>query len=111
MLSTSIFSRNQLITLLILVLLIGSSVAIAATRIQSGGEDQVHEGPTNPHHIPDSMNPKLRRASDEIVVIKTEITEEITEAKEAAETMHSLAFQHQHAYSQPILDYTTGTSN
>jgi hypothetical protein len=104
----SLFNRYPLATVLTASSLICASVAIAGTRMQLDSGTQAQVTASNPHQIPDHLNPKFHRISDEVIVIKSELTEEVLEV---TETVHSIAFQGRHGYSQPILDYTTGTSN
>ena len=104
----SLFNRYPLATVLMTFFFIGASVAIAGTRMQLDGGTQAQVTASNPHQIPDHLNPKFHRISDEVIVIKSELTEEVLEV---TETVHSIAFQGRHGYSKPILDYATGTSN
>ena len=108
MLSTSIFGRHQLVAMLMLVLLVFGSVAIAATNIQLSGDGAVRANPNNPHQIPEYLNPKSESLSKEIRLIKYEAREEVAEV---GESMHVVAMRDFHGQSQPILDFTTGTSN
>jgi hypothetical protein len=106
--STSIFGRHQLVALLMLVLLVFGSVAIAATNIQLGGDDVVRANPNNPHQIPAYLDPKSEALSEEIRLIKYEVRKEVLEV---GESVHDIAMRDFHGQSQPILDFTTGTSN
>ena len=106
--STSIFGRHQLVALLMLVLLVFGSVAIAATNIQLGGDDAVRVNPNNPHQIPTHLDPKSESLSEEIRLIKYEVSEVVTEAEES---VHSVAMRDFRGQSHPTLDYTTGTLN
>jgi hypothetical protein len=106
--SSSFFSRHSLIALLTLATLIFGSVAIAGTQIQADIDAQYREDRNNPHRIPSSTASKSQEILQEAVVIRGEVK---GEAVELVDTIHSLAFRGQHSYSQPILDYTTGTSN
>ena len=108
MLSTSIFGRHQLVAMLMLVLLVFGSVAIAATNIQLGGDDAVRANPNNPHQIPEHMDPKSEALSEEIRLIKYEAREEVLEV---SDSVHDIAMRDFHGQSQPTLDFTTGTSN
>jgi enoyl-[acyl-carrier-protein] reductase (NADH) len=105
---TSFFSRHPLASFLALSLLICGSAEVAGTQTQWVANDQVAASPSNPHRIPDQMDPKSIGLSEEIKLIKVEVREEVAEMDE---TIHSVAFQDHHGLSQPILDYTTGTSN
>ena len=105
---TSFISRHSLIALLSLSIFICGSVAIAGTKIQEDMEVQAQKNPKNPHHIPSNMNPKFYAISSEAVVIEDEIRKE---AAELVETTHTIAFRGYRSYVEPILDYTTGTSN
>lgn len=105
---SSFCGRHPLITLLALALLIGGSVAVAGTKMQFSIDDQTQNNPKNPHHIPESMDPKSLRLSEEIRLIQNEVREDVADV---SETIHSIAFRDHHSQSQPILDYTTGTSN
>ncbi len=106
--STSFFSRHSLIALLTLAALIFGSVAIAGTQIQAGIDAQYREDRNNPHRIPSPIDSKSQEILQEAIVIRGEVKDE---AVELVDTIHSLAFRGQNSYSQPILDYTTGTSN
>ncbi|QWE04008.1 hypothetical protein [Polynucleobacter sp. JS-JIR-II-50] len=106
--STSIFGRHQLVALLMLVLLVFGSVAIAATNIQLGGDGSVRANPNNPHQIPTYLDPKSESLSEEIRLIKYEIREEVLEV---SDSVHEIAMRDFRGQAQPILDYTTGTSN
>ena len=108
MLSTSIFGRHQLVAMLMLVLLVFGSVAIAATNIQLGGDDAVRANPNNPHQIPANLDPKSETLSEEIRLIKYEVREEVLEE---SDSVHEIAMRDFHGQAKPILDYTTGTSN
>lgn len=105
---TSFLGRQSLAVFLVLSLLIGGTVTFAATKIHVGFDDSVNANQSNPHRIPDHMDPKSQTLSREIASIKYEIKEEIVEVDE---TIHKVAFRDNHAQSLPILDYTTGTSN
>ena len=105
---TPFLGRQSLAVFLVLSLLIGGSVAFAATRIHFGVDDSVNASQSNPYRIPDHMDPKSQTLSREIASIKYEIKEEIVEVDE---TIHKVAFRDNHSQSLPILDYTTGTSN
>jgi enoyl-[acyl-carrier-protein] reductase (NADH) len=105
---TSFFSRHPLASFLALSLLICGSAEVAGTQIQWVSNDQVAASPSNPHRIPEEMDPKSTSLSEEIRLIKPEVREEVVEM---GETVHSVAFQDHHGLSQPTLDYTTGTSN
>jgi enoyl-[acyl-carrier-protein] reductase (NADH) len=100
----SFCGRHPLATLLMLSLFIFGTAAIASTAIQS----ELSYTESNPHRIPDHMNPKSAALAKEIAEIKYEIKEGVAEMDE---TVHTVAFQGRTAQSQPILDYTTGTSN
>ena len=106
--STSFFGRHQLVALLMLVLLVFGSVAIAATNIQLGGDDAVRANPNNPHQIPANLDPKSESLSKEIRLIKYEVREEVLEE---SDSVHEIAMRDFHGQAKPILDYTTGTSN
>ena len=108
MLSTSILGRHQLVALLMLVLLVFGSVAIAATNIQLAGDDAVRANPNNPHQIPANLDPKSETLSEEIRLIKYEVREEVLEV---GESVHDIAMRDFRGQSQPTLDFTTGTSN
>ena len=108
MLSTSILGRHQLVALLMLVLLVFGSVAIAATNIQLGGDYAVRANPNNPHQIPANLDPKSETLSEEIRLIKYEVREEVLEV---GESVHDIAMRDFRGQSQPTLDFTTGTSN
>ena len=108
MLSTSIFGLHQLVAMLMLVLLVFGSVAIAATNIQLGGDDAVRANPNNPHQIPTHLDPKSKSLSEEIRLIKYEVREEVLEV---GDSVHDIAMRDFHGQSHPTLDYTTGTSN
>jgi enoyl-[acyl-carrier-protein] reductase (NADH) len=101
---TSFCGRHPLATLLTLSLFIFGTAAIANTAIQS----EIAYTETNPHRIPDHMNPKSVALAKEIAEIKLEIKEDVAELDE---TVHTIAFHGHTSQSQPILDYTTGTSN
>jgi len=100
----SFCGRHPLASLLTLSLFIFGTAAIASTAIQS----DVAYTDTNPHRIPDHMNPKSVALAKEIAEIRYEIKEGVAELNE---TVHTVAFQSHTSQSQPILDYTTGTSN
>lgn len=106
--STSIFGRHQLVALLMLVLLVFGSVAIAATNLQLGGDVSVSANPNNPHQIPAHMDPKSETLSEEIRLIKYEVREEVLEV---GDSVHDIAMRDFRGQSQPVLDFTTGTSN
>jgi ActR/RegA family two-component response regulator len=108
MLSTSIIGRHQLIAVLMLVLFVFGSVAIAGTKIQLGADDVISANPNNPHQIPANLDPKSEMLSEEIRLIKYEVREEILEV---ADSVHDVAMRDFRDQSKPTLDYTTGTSN
>jgi enoyl-[acyl-carrier-protein] reductase (NADH) len=101
---TSFCSRHPLAVLLTLSFFIFGTAAIASTAIQS----ETAYTDSNPHRIPDHMNPKSVALAKEIAEIKYEIKEGVIELDE---TVHTVAFQGQTNQSLPILDYTTGTYN
>jgi hypothetical protein len=105
---TSFIGRHSPITLLLISIFICGSVAIANTKIQEDIDAQAQVDLNNPHHIPSHMNPKLYRISNEVVVARDEISKEVAGV---ADTFHSIAFRGHRSYAEPILDYTTGTSN
>jgi hypothetical protein len=105
---TSFCGRHPLVTLLALSMLICGSVALAGTNIQLGIDDSVKASSKNPHQIPAYLDPKSESLAAEIRLIKYEPREVITEAEES---VHSIAMRDFHGQSQPILDFTTGTSN
>lgn len=106
---TSTQVRHPLVTsLLVFSFLICGSAALAATNVLFSAAEMPKASPTNPHRIPDQLDPKSQALSDEIALIKSEIREEVAEVDQ---TIHSVAFQDNHEQSKPILDYTTGTSN
>jgi hypothetical protein len=105
---TSFLGRHPLFALLTLFLLICGSAAVANTNIQWGMGSQVYASPNNPHYIPEHMDPKSSSLAEEIRLIKVETQEEVAEV---SDTVHAVAFRDQRGQSQPVLDYTTGTSN
>ena len=105
---TSFLSRHSLVALLSLSIFICGSVAIASTKIQEDIDAQAQKNLNNPHHIPTHMHPKFDSISNETLVIRDEIRKE---AVEVADTAHTIAFRGHRSYVEPILDYTTGTSN
>lgn len=100
--------RHPLAILVIALLFICGSVAIASTNVQWVVDGGAVAKSTNPHLIPDHMDPKSQALSEEINRIKVEINEGV---EEVGETIHSVAFHGVNMQSQPVLDYTTGTSN
>jgi hypothetical protein len=104
----SFCGRHPLVVLLSASLFVCGSAAIAGTKIQLDMDSQVQANPANPHRLPDDMNPRLIKVTEEVIVVKNEAKEELAEV---TETIHSLAFQGNRSAAQPTLDYTTGTSN
>lgn len=101
--------RHLLASALIFFLLIFSSVAIVAAKIQSDGVDEIRIRQDNPHRIPGHVNPQSQTLHQEIRLIQVEINQAETDA---VDTVHSIAFRDRtNLFSQPILDYATGTSN
>jgi len=105
---TSFCARHRVLTLSTLSLLVCGSVAIAGTNIQLGADALVQISPKNPHQIPANMDPKSESLAEEIRLIKYEVSEVVNEAEES---VHSVAMRDFRGQSQPIVDYTTGTSN
>jgi len=105
---SSFCSRHPLATLITLVAFIYCTAAIAGGGIQFQSDSQLQENSSNPHHIPDHMNPKSRNLSNEIKQMKMAIQKDV---EEVGESVHSIAFRGRQDKSQAILDYTTGTSN
>jgi len=105
---TTFFGRHPLISFLAIALLICGSVAIAGTQIQSDVQSEVSSGSGNTHLIPEHMNPKSQKLSEEISTIRVELRDEVAEV---SDTVHSVAFRDHRGQSMPTLDYTTGTSN
>jgi hypothetical protein len=105
---SSFCGRHPLATLLTFSLLVCGSAALAGTRIQLGFDDSLQANAKNPHQIPTHMDPKSESLAEEIRLIKYEVSEVIVEVEES---IHSVAMRDIRGQSQPILDYTTGTSN
>ena len=105
---TSFCGRHPLATLLTFSLLVCGSAALAGTKIQLNIDDSVQANSKNPHQIPTHMDPKSESLAEEIRLIKYEVSEVVSEVEES---MHSIAMRDIRGQSQPILDYTTGTSN
>jgi hypothetical protein len=105
---SSFFSRHPAVTLLTLSMLVCGSVAIAGTNIQLSADESIQASAKNPHQIPTNMDPKSESLAEEIRLIKHELSEVVTEEEES---VHSVAMRDFRGQSQPIVDYTTGTSN
>jgi len=105
---TNLLGRHLRTSLLTVILIICGFIALAGTKVLASINNQAEIAQSNPHHIPDELNPKLKRVSEYFQVIHYEAREDIVELKE---TLHSAAFKSKAAYIEPILDYTTGTSN
>ena len=93
---------------------IGASLAV--TQVQANIQSQSETSQRNPHHIPSDLSPKPSLLESILDPIRLEAKNLLEEAKEEAftndiETIHEIAFKDNHAYSKPIYDYTTGTSN
>jgi hypothetical protein len=104
----SFTGRHPLFALLAFCLFVFGTAAVAGTGIGWGFNDQAKASASNPHRIPESMDPKSESLSEEIRSIKYEVQEGVVES---TETVHSLAMHDSHSQAQPVLDYTTGTSN
>lgn len=104
----SFCGRRPFAALLAFAFLICGSVALAGTNIQLSIGSPVQVSPNNPHHIPAHLDPKSSSLAEEIRLIKEEIKGEVAELNE---TVHSVALRDFHGHSQPVMDYTTGTSN
>ena len=105
---TNLLGRHLRTSLLTVILIICGFIALAGTKVLASIHNQTEIVQSNPHHIPDELNPKLRRVSEYFEVIRYVAREDMAELKE---TLHSAAFKSKAAYIEPILDYTTGTSN
>ena len=105
---TNLLGRHLRTSLLTVILIICGVIALAGTKVLASIHNQTEIVQSNPHHIPDELNPKLRRVSEYFEVIRYVAREDMAELKE---TLHSAAFKSKAAYIEPILDYTTGTSN
>ena len=108
MFMTNLLGRHLRTSLLIIILIICGVIALAGTKVLANINNQAEIAQSNPHHIPDELNPKLKRVSEYFQVILYVAKEDMVELKE---TLHSAPFKGKAAYIEPILDYTTGTSN
>jgi len=108
MFMTNLLGRHLRTSLLTVILIICGVIALAGTKVLANINNQAEIAQSNPHHIPDELNPKLKRVSEDFQVIRYVAKDEIADLKE---TLHSAAFKTKAAYVEPILDYTTGTSN
>jgi len=104
----NLLGRHLRTSLLTVILIICGVIALAGTKVLANINNQAEIAQSNPHHIPDELNPKLKRVSEYFQVIRYVAKEDMVELKE---TLHSAAFKGKAAYIEPILDYTTGTSN
>ena len=105
---TNLLGRHLRTSLLTVILIICGVIALAGTKVLASIHNQTEIVQSNPHHIPDELNPKLKRVSEYFQVIRYVAKEDMVELKE---TLHSAAFKSKAAYVEPTLDYTTGTSN
>ena len=105
---TNLLGRHLRTSLLTVILIICGFIALAGTKVLASINNQAEIAQSNPHHIPDELNPKLKRVSEYFQVIRYVAKEDMVELKE---TLHSAAFKSKAAYVEPTLDYTTGTSN
>lgn len=97
---------------LLLALTFCTVIALAVTQVQASLQDQSEIAQKNPHHLPDNLNPKLHRLTDNLGTFKLGLKEELKEdLNQAKETIHSLAFKNNVSTAKPTYDYTTGTSN
>ena len=108
MFMTNLLGRHLRNSLLTMFFIICGVIALAGTKVLASVHNQAEVVQSNPHHIPDELNPKLKRASEYFQVIRYVAKEDMVELKE---TLHSASFKSKAAYIEPILDYTTGTSN
>jgi hypothetical protein len=93
---------------------IGASLVV--TQVQANIQSQSEISQRNPHQIPGDLSPKSSLLESILDPIRLEAKDLLDEVKEEAftkegETIHEVAFKDSHAYSKPIYDYTTGTSN
>ena len=105
---TNLLGRHLRTSLLVIIFTIFGVIALAGTKVLASINNQAEIAQSNPHHIPDELNPKFKRVSEYFQVIRYVAKEDMVELKE---TLHSAAFKSKSAYIEPILDYTTGTSN
>lgn len=97
------------------VCIFGIAVGIVVTQVQANIEERVEIDKNNPHHIPDDLNPKLRRIEGKVELLGkralVHTSDAVESLEENVETVHSLVFKESTSYTKPIYDYTTGTSN
>ena len=106
-------SKPRLSFVVLTALCVG--IGVVATQVQANIQDQSEIALSNPHQIPDELNPRFRRLEDRLDVVKQEIKDLLGATKEVqadeAETVHSLALKGSAGSPAPVYDYTTGTSN
>ena len=105
---TNLLGRHLRTSLLVIIFTIFGVIALAGTKVLASIHNQAEIVQSNPHHIPDELNPKFKRVSEYFQVIRYVAKEDMVELKE---TLHSAVFKSKAAYIEPILDYITGTSN
>lgn len=87
--------------------LAGFSVNLFGNDLGFYDEFRVSVQANNPHQIPDRLNPRLISVNERLDHFY-QVTESSTGSVQA---LHSMAFDKSVAYNNPVLDYTTGTSN
>jgi hypothetical protein len=93
---------------------VGASLAV--TQVQANIQSKAEISQRNPHQIPGDLNPQSSLLESILDPIRLEAKDLLEEVKEEAfmkdgATIHEVAFKDNQAYSKPIYDYTTGTSN
>jgi hypothetical protein len=100
-------SRHPHLRYSLLAIFLFCYLTLAGARVYTKIDPQGVVESNNPHHIPNEFNPRLHHPEDEVIVIQ-EVAKK--EAVASSETMHELALKNQTLTSQPIYDYTTGTT-
>ena len=105
---TNLLGRYLRTSLFTIIFIIFGVIALAGTKVLASINNQAKSSQSNPHQIPDELNPKFKRVTEYFQMIPYVAKEDMVQLKE---TLHSAAFKSKAAYVEPTLDYTTGTSN
>jgi hypothetical protein len=108
MFMNNILSRHPRMGFLAITSILIGCIALIGTKAVANIDKQSEVTRANPHHLPDDLNPRVKRTLEYLEPIANVIKGEVTES---VNTLHSGAFGKRFAYVQPTFDYTTGTSN
>lgn len=112
------FIQKKPLTSIVLVTVVCFMLGLVVTQVQASMQSSIELSVNNQHLIPNDFNPKLHWEEQKIFASETSqedlmglSNESFDKSSENIDTIHSVAMKNNKSVSQPVYDFTTGTSN